>query len=434
MRRLAWVMGGVLMPPVQAEDVEALRGRIAALEAELSAARAELAALQPAVWAGELTDPRAVPPPPVAVAPEEQPHGRWTVGGAIRANWTLGDYSTGARGPSRGGHGGDFSLDTFRLNLGYRREAFFAAAEYRWYAGVNFFHTLEAGWEWSENSQIKAGLTRVPFGVGPFGPANSWFFDQHYYVGLADDMDVGAVYATTWGDWSVEVAGFGRAEPSFRGSSDVGARYSFDVVDARGRANYFGDQAPTGYEERGQVNLRVTRRWETEAMTTDLGVSAQYGRLRGWAGTPSTDSHAVALHSLSRRGPWTLMLQGTRYDYGADTPHISGGFYDYTTDIATRGSLVAAALSYTWQAPVAWLDSITFYHDYSRLIKSAPGFRDSTLNVLGAAFARGGWYVYADWAYSDGNEFVGDFRAGMWADNVGRTWQSRYNINFGYYF
>lgn len=66
--------------------------------------------------------------------------------------------------------------------------------------------------------------------------------------------------------------------------------------------------------------------------------------------------------------------------------------------------------------------------------KSADGFRDSALNVLGAAFARGGWYIYADWAASDGNEFVGDFRPGMWADNPDRTWQSRYNLNLGYYF
>lgn len=421
------------MAPALAEDTAALQRRIAALEAELAAARAELAARPASVPAGEVTDEKStVPPPPVSA--KSRLRGRWTLGGAIRANWTLGDYRTGSRGPSRGGHGGDFSLDTFRLNVGYQREPFFVAAEYRWYPGVNFFHTLEAGWRWGEQCELKAGLTRVPFGVGPHGPANSWFFDQHYYVGLADDMDLGVAYRTTRGGWTLEVAGFGRAEPSFRGSSNVGARYSFDLVDARGAANYFGNREPTGYEERGQVNLRVTRRWQTNGMTTDLGVSAQYGRLSGWTDTASAGNHAVAVHGLSRHGPWTLMVQGTRYDYGADTPHISGGFYDYTTDIATQGGLLAAALSYTWSEPVGWLDAITFYHDHSRLLKSAAGFRDSTLNVLGMALARSGWYIYVDWAYSDGNEFVGDFRAGMWADNVSRTWQSRYNINFGHYF
>ena len=48
----------------------------------------------------------------------------------------------------------------------------------------------------------------------------------------------------------------------------------------------------------------------------------------------------------------------------------------------------------------------------------------------------GGWYIYNDLAFSNGNEFIGGDssfgdRLGANADN---DWITRFNINFGYYF
>ena len=58
------------------------------------------------------------------------------------------------------------------------------------------------------------------------------------------------------------------------------------------------------------------------------------------------------------------------------------------------------------------------------------------LVTLGAAWAKGGWYIYTEWAYSNGNEFVGGDKA--FGDRLGANnddeWQERFNINFGYYF
>ncbi|MCB1132405.1 MAG: hypothetical protein KDN05_14855 [Verrucomicrobiae bacterium] len=420
---------------VAAQDRESeLQQRIATLELELAAARAELADRQrkePSAAAGAKAEtPR--------IETEETDDaflrvGDFTFGGAMRVNWTLGDYTTGATGPSRGGHGGDVSLDTFRIDAGYERGPWSGNAEYRWYPGTNFFHTLDAGYAMGETHQLRGGLTRVPFGVGPYGPSNNWFFDQHYYVGLADDMDLGLVYTTKHGDWTVDLAVFGAAEPNMRGASDAGARYSFDIVDARNDTRYFGNKTPTGYEESGQLNLRAIRAFPDLAAPTDLGVSLQYGHFNG-NGTRDARPYAASLHSLSEYDAWTLKLQATHYDYDTTTDYVTGGFYDYTTDIASRGDILSAALSYTWEKPATWLDSITFYNDFSVIRKPASGYNDSALNVLGAAFAKGGWYIYADWALSNGNEFVGDFRPDMQADNRNRRWQSRWNINLGYYF
>lgn len=56
--------------------------------------------------------------------------------------------------------------------------------------------------------------------------------------------------------------------------------------------------------------------------------------------------------------------------------------------------------------------------------------------MLGAAWANGGWYIYTDLAYSNGNEFVGGetpFGDRLGA-NIDDSWQYRFNTNFGYYF
>ena len=129
------------------------------------------------------------------------------VGGAIRANYVNGDYvESGGDGPERGGNGGDFELDTFRVNLDYEKNAWVAKVEYRWYTGYSFLHTGWVGYNFSDGGQVQVGVNRVPFGVGPYGPANSWFFDQHYYVGLADDMDMGVKYSRKIDKISLDLA------------------------------------------------------------------------------------------------------------------------------------------------------------------------------------------------------------------------------------
>jgi hypothetical protein len=44
------------------------------------------------------------------------------IGGALRANYAIGDYGAQTGGPSRAeSDGGNFSLDTFRINADYNR-------------------------------------------------------------------------------------------------------------------------------------------------------------------------------------------------------------------------------------------------------------------------------------------------------------------------
>ena len=91
---------------------------------------------------------------------------------------------------------------------------------------------------------------------------------------------------------------------------------------------------------------------------------------------------------------------------------------------------------------IPWLDYALPYIEWSSIIKDESAFNDSQLFILGTAWARGGWYIYSDLAYSDGNYFVGNER-----DNYGRIdgvgdfgvagndkWNYRFNLNLGYYY
>lgn len=378
------------------------------------------------------------------------------VGGAIRANYIYGDYeNNGSDAPQRGDQGGDFELDTFRVNLDLAKKKWLGKVEYRWYDGYNFLHTGWFGYDFGDAGQIQVGLNRVPFGVGSYGPANSWFFDQHYYVGLSDDMDYGVKYSRSFNKLGVDIAYYLTSEHSFMGASSESARYSYDIVDAGTPYSH--------YEERHQVNLRSVYSLDTISLPTDVGLSLQWGKLDADERFANdSNAYAVSIHSKTTAGPWALMLQLTGYKYDAnykDTATdangarltndlIVMGAYDFAWPVASEGIIPSAALSYTWKPDVDWLDSVTFYENYSVILKNGKttggkDFNDSAMNIVGMAFAKGGWYIYVDYAYSNGNYFVGNEgdvydasfdKIGDFGVNGNNRWESRFNINFGYYF
>lgn len=190
-----------------------------------------------------------------------------TIGGAIRANYAIGDYGGETGGPSRDeDDGGNFSLDTFRINLDYTRDQVVGKLEYRFYNGYHFLHTGWLGYNFENDGQLQVGVNRVPFGPGAYGNSQSWFFDQHYYAGLSDDMDFGVKYAGQVGDLSFDLAYYYSDEGQWAGDSKDAARYSYDVIDESG----------SGYEERNQFNARLIYNTELGEINLALGGSAQY--------------------------------------------------------------------------------------------------------------------------------------------------------------
>lgn len=404
-------------------------------------------------------------------APVEEPKieiGPITVGGAIRASYVYGSYvdDDPGDGPRRGSNGGNLELDTFRINLTLDHENWLGAFEYRWYsdygksfpASYNFIHTAWLGYRFGDDSHIEAGVNRVPFGAGPYGVAQSYMFDMNYYLGLADDMDLGIKYSTRKDDWKLDFAYYPRSEGSYFGRSTDSTRYSFDAVrwnesvDGLGNLIYGG--AENGYEERNQFNMRAIRLFEEIEIPTELGFSLQYGQLEG-TGVDDGDHWAASLHMVNTWNNWKLGTQVSRYEYNIDDDNPWGsdalipmGAFDFAWFTATRAWVPAISLSYEKSTPsIPWLQKVVPYIEYSQQVKDEDGFNDSKMFSLGAQWYSGNWLVYTDLVYANGNWFIGnedkfgnadDYSridgVGDWGANGNDHWNYRFTINLGYYF
>jgi len=376
------------------------------------------------------------------------------IGGAIRANYTIGDYDPILDRSSRAQEdGGTVALDTFRINLDYAHAQWVAKAEYRFYPGYgnnnhdgyHFPHTGWIGYNFDNDSQIQVGLNRVPFGPTAYGVSQSWMFDQHYYVGLADDMDLGVKYTKPMDNLTLDFGYYVSDEGTHNGAnfSKDSVRYSYDVVDETGQ----------GYEERHQFNVRAIYTVAGDSVSTDIGASLQYGMLESNGIQDDGDHMAASVHAVATMGNFKLAPQLTYYNYDVDAAQPLGtdklvqmGAFDFPTLIAAEAYIPAVSLSYKIDTPqVEWLDYVLPYVEYSSIMKTESGFNDSEMAVVGAAWANGGWYIYTDLAFSNGNDFVGNevgygtspgpaWSSNRFGANTTNAWEYRGNINFGYYF
>lgn len=424
-----------------------LEAEVATLTQQLAEANARLADARNTADAAKkvLADTRDVEGESITVGP-------LTIGGAMRVNYIYGDYGKVGSAPQRGGNGGNVELDTFRINASLSYKQWIGQLEYRWYDGYNFLHTGWLGYAFDESSQIEVGVTRVPFGPGPYGVSQSWFFDQHYYVGLSDDPDLGVKYLSQWGNWDLALAYFLSSEANGNGASGDSARYGYDAVTWKSALAPNGDvvDAPAnGYEERNQFNLRAIYQLETGSVSTDVGLSMEWGELDG---KRARDGHHWALsgHMVNTLGDFTLATQLTRYEYDVDDESLSGGqliplgAYDFAWPAATSAWLPAVSLSYRINTPgIPWLSYVLPYLEYSSIVKEDSQFHNSELFILGSAWASGGWYIYSDLAYSNGNLFIGDkgdnysniyHGVGDFGADGNSKWNYRFNLNLGYYY
>ncbi|MCB1706734.1 MAG: hypothetical protein KDI17_17855 [Halioglobus sp.] len=427
--------------------VAELEAEVASLTQQLAEANARLADARDQAEAAEkaLADTRDVEGTGITLGP-------LAIGGAIRANYIYGDYEEVGKAPQRGGNGGNIELDTVRINVTLDYKQWIGQLEYRWYDGYNFLHTGWLGYAFDDSTEIQVGVTRVPFGPGPYGVSQSWFFDQHYYVGLIDDPDLGVKYLTRWGNWDLAFAYFASSEPNGNGDSADSARYGYDAVKWKFTIEPNGDvvEAPAnGYEESNQFNLRAIYQLESAAFPTHLGVSMEWGELDG---KRVEDGHHWALsgHTVSTLGGFTLATQLTRYQYDIGNDGLAGadliplGAYDFAWPVATKGWIPAISLSYRLDTPdIPWLSYLQPYIEYSSIVKDDDPYNNSELFILGSAWASGGWYIYSDLAYSNGNLFVGDtddnysniyHGVGDFGVDGNDKWNYRFNLNLGYYY
>ena len=386
------------------------------------------------------------------------------VGGAMRANYIYGTYVDQGRGEKIG----DVDLEILRLNADLDYKNIIGRLEYRWYPryfggthGYSMIHTAWLGYKLSDSGTLKAGIVRVPFGPTAYGVSTSWFFDQHFYVGLADDMDLGIRWSDTLDKLTLDAAYYPMSEPQTFGGSLASSRYSYDIVkweeqaDAKGNVEWGAGE--NGYDEQHQFNLRAIYALENIA---DVGVSLQFGLLKGTnVGNDDSGNHyAFSAHMKNSFADFTLFSQFSYYAHNItdETPWGTGdlipmGAYDFAWPIASNGLIPALSLRYGGidTSGISWIDSVTPYVEWSTIMKTVEAYNPSTLVTLGASWTVfGSFYVYTDVGLSDGNFFVGNKTsdgekegygniydgAGDFGANGNNAWNLRLNFNFGYYF
>ena len=390
-----------------------------------------------------------------AAKPEKSPI---KIGGAMRVNYVYGTYGDEDNPHRRGEKIGDVDLEIFRLNADLDYHNIISRIEYRWYDDYSFIHTAWLGYNFGELGTFKAGIVRVPFGPTPYGVSTSWFFDQHFYVGLADDPDLGIRWDATFDKLMLGIGYYPMSEPQTDGSSLESSLYGYDVVkwkekaDAEGKVEWGAEDAEeNGYEEQHQFNARAIY---TLADIADVGVSLQYGLLKGTnVGKDDSGNHyAFSAHMKNTVADFTLYSQFSYYAHNIaeKTPWGTGdlipmGAYNFAWPVASKGLIPAVSLRYGGidTSSISWLDSVTPYVEASSILKMVEDYNPSTMMILGASWTFfGSLYLYSDVAISNGNFFVGNDgdaysninSVGDFGSNGNDKWNVRVNFNFGYYF
>lgn len=358
------------------------------------------------------------------------------IGGALRVNYIYKDWDEDYKGA------GEFAFDTARINLDLDADPLIGSFEYRYYrdkfADNRDYSMIQhgwIGWKFNDHNQVQGGVTKVPFGILPYASHN-WFFQLPYYVGYEDDYDLGIKYIGEFGPWNLQAAYFFRDEGHYCGDSDDSARYSYDLVREGTDRN----------AERDQFNLRLTYTFQhRKACSTEIGLSLMAGRvandnrLGGWG-----HRHAFAVHLNGNYDRWNLMLQALNYEFDVDNDpdldaspdgtFVTMGAYDASYHVASKATILTAGLAY--KLPVDWksIKSLTFYNDFSLMVKNESGFRDSLQNVIGCAIDASPFFIYIDFAMGRRHPWLGgDWTDGL-ADGGGESgWHTRFNINIGIY-
>jgi hypothetical protein len=235
---------------------------------------------------------------------------------------------------------------------------------------------------------------------------------------------MGIQYRREDGPWSTQLAFYKNEE--LNDSTDAG-RYSLDLLRS-------GDQQN---EEINQFNARVDYTFgRGSGCETEVGGSAQRSELYNDTTDQRGDHRAAAIHLDSRCGRWNLQLQGVRYEYdpanpvGVSSNTVRVGAFEGSYEIASEADILVANVAYNFPSPAPFIDQLTCYNDYSRLLKRIDDSRDSEINTIGCAIGSGPLFTYVDYILARDMAFFGNGSMGTGGDG---EWRGRFNVNIGFY-
>ncbi|WP_439426872.1 hypothetical protein [Stenotrophomonas sp. T8] len=331
-------------------------------------------------------------------------------GGAVRFNYGWLDYGPTSR----------LQLELMRADLDAGTGPFSFSAQYRWYDGFDAVHHAYAGWQFSDATQLKAGIQQVPFGLLPTVSQSFWF-GSGYYLGIEDDYDPGLVVIHRSGSTTWHLGWFSGDE---YGSGARYDRYSFDVAQT--------EALP--YRERQRLHARVESARDWGGGELLLGASAFAGKVQNTQTRRQYGHQGAVLHAQWQRDGWTAQLQWARYRYDVPGDRIAMSAFESPFQVAAQADVPSANIAYSF-GQKGWLDEITCYNNLSmtRPVGQRAGLRDSWQNVTGCSLQKGIMLTYVDWIAGRNMWFAGGDGIGIDEGGPSR-WHSRLNFNIGFYF
>jgi hypothetical protein len=276
-------------------------------------------------------------------------------------------------------------------------------------------------------------------------------------VGLEDDYQTGLNFEHAYKKWLFHFAYYLMAEP--RGTSEASygpfsaARYSYDVVPIPGNSNI----------ERNQFNLRG----EYNFGNTRAGLSLQTLQIYNQVLLHNGNQQAAALHLNTDYNRWNLKIEAIYYKYsnvkndeGKTLNSVQMGAYGFGTyDVAAKSAIFSAGLAYSLPINIGPIHSVQFYNNFSYMHKFVSinigsenhAFEKTMQNVLGALISAGNVYTYVDVASGYNHPWLSSYFGGSAMGSgygedpshpvtqnnpISRSayWNTRLNINIGYYF
>jgi hypothetical protein len=324
---------------------------------------------------------------------------------------------------------GDFGPGNsmFRVGFTTRFKGIIGQVRLRWYSYARVWEYGWMGYHWKGGSQVEVGLTKVPFGVLPFGSYDYWF-NIPYYLGFNNQYDVGAKWSSTFLSDVLDVQAGVFKNTDIAASDDLN-RFSYDVV------RVAGDPAAQN-EETNQVNARLA----LKTSIAEGGLSLQYGQLYNYDTRKSGQQYAAAVHATASFKNINVQLQAIQYLFepknlstAASDVVFIGAFAD-AYPIAKGGRVLEANIAYDIHIDHV-IDSIRCYDNYSMLIKDQASFEDSRMNSLGCSVLAGPVFAFVDLISAQNAPYLGVPTATAFtAGEVDPKWHSMFNVNFGFYF
>lgn len=348
-----------------------------------------------------------------------------TLGGTLRYNYNYSSWN-----PNQKKRGGDLGFEVFRINADAVYKRWELHLDQRFYAASFGGSFLKYGWfqyNISNQSHIKFGLIPAYFGAQQFN-SHSWFFQLPFYVGFEDDHDMGISYSLDNRKIQLDVGFYKNAELLSLGDNDPisDARYAYDFSGRNREIN--------------QINLRLNYKLGYVAKQK-IGASFQYGGIWNLDTQEVGDHIALGIHYDLVFKRW--MLKGQFISYHNRPKNMEGDSRDriemtafgFPYQTATKATIYSIGAAYTIPIKKSFLKSIKIYNDYSYMDKSVSTWEDTQMNVLGFLINATPVQIHFDLGTGKNQPWLGpQWEQALTTGNPDQSWESRFNINLGYYF